>query len=167
MSVNTRRPPATVLLAVLSAAAIAGCEASKSSNPLSPSVAGPIPGVSISAPKPLEPANGTQFVEGTAVTLLIENAATSGERPVWLQLEVATDAAFSSRVHTVERLDPGPNGRTSYKLPIELGSGRAYYWRARALDGANTGPFSTGAMFQMAWRCASRRRCPSRPSGVK
>ena len=35
--------------------ALAGCEAQKSSNPLSPSVAGPIAGVSITAPQLIEP----------------------------------------------------------------------------------------------------------------
>src|SRR5512143_1893767 len=39
----------------------AGCEAKKSSNPLSPTVAGPIPGVVISAPVLIEPAQGFKF----------------------------------------------------------------------------------------------------------
>ena len=150
MLVDSRGRTRSPWLCVLGATTLfAACESEKSSNPLSPTVAGPIPGVSITAPKPLEPANGAQFVEGSSVTLLIENPSTNGQRPVWLQLDVALEAAFSSKVHAVERIEPGPNGRTSYRLPIELQSGRAYYWRARALDGANTGPYSAGVMFQM------------------
>ena len=38
---------------------LVGCEAQKSENPLSPSVAGPIPGVEITAPGLLEPSMGT------------------------------------------------------------------------------------------------------------
>ena len=36
---------------------------------------------------------------------------------------------------------PG-DGRTSLRLPDALATGRSYYWRARAGDGANTGPYS-------------------------
>jgi len=42
--------------------AVSACEASKSSTPLSPSVAGPIPGVTISAPKMLEPVSGQLII---------------------------------------------------------------------------------------------------------
>ena len=40
---------------------LAGCEAAKSSNPTSPTVAGPIPGVNITAPALIEPAQGFKF----------------------------------------------------------------------------------------------------------
>ena len=63
--------------------ALSACAASKSSTPLSPSVAGPIPGVTISAPKMLEPVSGIKIaVDKQPVTLLIENASTSGVRPL-------------------------------------------------------------------------------------
>ena len=39
----------------LLALAVGGCQQSKSANPLSPDIAGPIPGVTITAPKNLEP----------------------------------------------------------------------------------------------------------------
>ena len=47
-----------LLTALATAIAAGGCEQKKSSNPLSPSVAGPIPGVAITAPKLLEPEAG-------------------------------------------------------------------------------------------------------------
>jgi uncharacterized phage protein (TIGR02218 family) len=40
-----------------------GCEQAKSANPLSPSIAGPIPGVNISAPSLLEPAQNASIVQ--------------------------------------------------------------------------------------------------------
>ena len=62
-------------------ASLVGCEASKSSTPLSPSVAGPIPGIEISAPKPLEPVVGAKVaVDQQPVTLLIENPSSTGPR---------------------------------------------------------------------------------------
>jgi len=139
-----------MVLASLAASAclVAGCESSKSRNPLSPTVAGPIAGVTITAPKPLEPANGTTLTAGGSLTLLIENAATTGERPIWLQVEIATDTGFQSKVHVADRVSPGSGGRTTYQVPTALPAGGArYYWRARALDGANSGEFSATASF--------------------
>jgi hypothetical protein len=132
------------------AVVLAGCEAEKSQNPLSPSVAGPLPGVTITAPKPLEPANGTEIVSSSQpVRLLLENASSNSVRPFWFELQIARDAGFASLVHAVERIEPGPGGRTTYQVPLTLPSDQVYYWRSRALDGANTGPFSAAASFRV------------------
>ncbi len=129
---------------------LAGCEASKSSNPLSPTVAGPIPGVDISAPKMLEPLPGTKIPSANQpVTLLIENAGSNGARPLTYSFEIATDSAFASKVFSRDGITPGDAGRTSLRLSDALSSGRTYFWRARAQDGANTGPYSTGAAFDV------------------
>jgi hypothetical protein len=128
--------------------AAAGCT-KKSSNPLSPTVAGPIGGVSITAPKPLEPQNQATMPANTPVTLLFESATTTGERPIRQELQVALDAEFTQRVHSNDNLAPGPNGRTSYTLPV-LAEGKGYFWRVRAVDGANTGPYSPPSLFSIA-----------------
>ena len=143
---QTRRLRPVIGLAAL--LAFAACETSKSSNPLSPSVAGPIPGVQITAPKPLEPGAGWN-VEASKqpLTLLIENASTSGVRPLSYFVEVALDAGFSNPVYTKASISPGEGGRTSLQLPEPLASERTYSWRARAQDGANTGPFSSAVHF--------------------
>jgi hypothetical protein len=133
-------------LAILAAAA---CEAKKSSTPLSPTVAGPIPGVEISAPKPLEPSNTKIPVDQQPVILLVENAGSSGVRPLSYFFEVAADAGFSNRVFTAENVAPGDGGRTSVRLPDRLAADRSYFWRVRAQDGANTGPFSAAANFDV------------------
>ena len=54
----------TRLLLLPLLASLAGCEITKTENPLSPSVAGPIPGVGISAPKLLETAGGAPLPRG-------------------------------------------------------------------------------------------------------
>jgi hypothetical protein len=124
----------------LAAVATGACETSKSSNPLSPSVAGPIPGVEIGAPKILEPVAGTRIaVDKQPITLLIENAATNGVRPLVYSFEVATDSSFANKVFVRDGVAPGDAGRTSLRLPDALATGRTYFWRARAEDGANTG----------------------------
>jgi hypothetical protein len=119
------------------------CEAKKSSNPLSPTVAGPIPGVEITSPRLLEPAQGFRFKEqDQPIRLLIENSSSTGVRPITYLFEVATDSAFQSKVFSRGGVPPGEGGRTSLELaPLELG--RSYYWRARAEDGANDSAYAT------------------------
>jgi hypothetical protein len=129
--------------------ALAACGTEKSSNPLSPSVAGPIAGVTITAPKPLEPSNGAEIKTGTTVTLRLENASSNSQRPFWHQLEVATDSAFASKVVSADKINPGSDGRVSYTIAAGLTTGQVYYWRARAVDGANTGPYSATASFRV------------------
>src|SRR3954471_20995641 len=88
----------TVLVALLSAV-LAACEAKKSSNPLSPSVAGPIPAVEITPPVLLEPAQGFKFKESQQpIRLLIQNATSSGVRPLTYTFEVASDSNFATKV---------------------------------------------------------------------
>ena len=126
------------------------CEASKSSNPLSPSVAGPIPGVEISAPKMLEPQPGSKIsIEKQPVTLLIENAGSNGPRPLTYTFDIATDTGFSNKVFTREGIPQGDGGRTSLRMTDTLATGHTYYWRVRAEDGANTGPYATPTSFDI------------------
>jgi hypothetical protein len=138
-----------IALLVCVPAFVAGCEASKSSNPLSPSVAGPIPGVSISAPRLLEPSNGSEIDKNRQpISLVVENATSTGVRPLNYLFEVATDANFNAKVFSRSGVPPG-NGRTSLKLPSPLDPEKTYYWRARAQDGANTGPFASSTTFHV------------------
>jgi hypothetical protein len=138
MERNTTWP--AMLSAVLVVTAVA-CEAKKSSNPLSPSVAGPIPGVEITSPRALLPAAGAKLKESQQpVQLMIENASSTGVRPLYYTFEVATDSTFQTKLFARGQVPPGDNGRTSIQIDrLELG--RNYYWRARAEDGANSGPF--------------------------
>ena len=131
---------ALVLLPLLAAA----CETSKSANPLSPSVAGPIPGVEITAPKPLTPqANAAVTSDQQPLTLTVENASSTGQRPLNYRVEVAADAGFSTMVFSKDGIAPGGNGRTSVQVADKLAADRTYFWRVRAQDGANTGPWTT------------------------
>lgn len=124
---------------------LAGCEAKKSSNPLSPSVAGPIPGVDITAPSVLQPSQGFKFRDTQQpVTLTVQNAATSGVRPLSYAFDVAADSSFNTKLFSRAGVSPGSDGKTSVQLDI-LQIGRTYYWRVRAEDGANTGPYTTSS----------------------
>ncbi len=137
------------LLAPVALIAAAGCVTTeKSENPLSPTVAGPIAGVNITQPSPLEPAQGIRIATNLQpVTLSVQNAATTGVRPVSYRFEVATDVDFANVIFAREDVAPGADGRTSLRLPDALPSGRSYYWRGRAQDGANTGPYTYSVIF--------------------
>lgn len=146
--------------------AVGGCASEKSSNPLSPSVAGPIPGVSITPPKPLEPRDGVNIaVDQQPITLLLENAETTGVRPLTYTFEVATDTGFTNKVFVREGIAPGDAGRTALRLPDPLGAERTYYWRAHALDGANTGPDSGAAHFNIFTPIVIEKPTPREPVG--
>jgi hypothetical protein len=133
-----RNASAIAILAAI--VALGGCEARKSSNPLSPTVAGPIPGVAISTPKVLDPQTGARIpVDKQPITLLVENASTNGVRPLYYTFEVASDPEFTKKVFSREKVAPGEGGRTSVRLPDALATGKTYFWRAQALDGANNG----------------------------
>lgn len=133
---------------VFSVALLSACSVNKSENPLSPTLAGPIAGVTISAPKPVLPAPGARIArDAHPVALVIENASTTGQRPMTYTYEVSTDAGFSTSLLQRTGVTPGDGGRTSVELPGPLEPGRTYYWRVHALDGANTGPHSDVAHF--------------------
>lgn len=145
----TRRYAAT--LVTFSALLMAGaCEHTKSSNPLSPTIAGPLPGVEITQVVLLEPGQGWKFKDKQQpITLLVENASTNGVRPLVYAFQVAVDAGFQNIVYSRRDVPQGENGRTAHRLQDKLQLGRTYYWRAWAYDGANTGAQASSISFEV------------------
>jgi hypothetical protein len=137
-------------LSLLSLAALSSCVGTeKSSNPLTPTVAGPIPGVEITAPNPVAPASGAKVaVDQQPVTLTVANASSNGPRPLTYAFEVATDTGFTNTIVSRDSITPG-GGQTSLRLSDPLQTNRTYYWRSRAQDGANTGPYSSTISFNI------------------
>jgi len=124
--------------------ALGGCQTSKSSTPTAPTVAGPIAGVSISAPALLEPSQGFKFKESEQpIRLVVQNATSNGARPLTYTFEVAIDSGFSVKVFSRASVAPG-DGKTTVTID-KLEIGRSYYWRAWADDGANTGAIASAA----------------------
>ena len=141
---------------------LVGCEAKKSETPLSPSVAGPIPGVEISAPRLIEPSMGAKLKDAQQpIRLMIENSNTSGVRPLAYTFEVASDTSFSSKVFGRGSVPPGGDGKTSVQID-RLEIGRTYFWRVRAEDGANSGPFLT-AQFEVLPKAFISAPTPTSP----
>lgn len=128
-------------IAALTIAAAAGC----SSSPSSPSTSGLTSSVTV--PMPAQPAaNAAMRFGDQPVTLAVQNAAVTSANGTVYTFEVATDAAFSSKVQTKDNVAEGASGRTTVALD-PLAGGRDYYWRARATSGGTTGPFSAPSKF--------------------
>ena len=134
--------------AVAAAVALSACEAEKSRNPLSPNVAGPIAGVSISPPTPVNPINGAEVLSTAPVRLVFNNGSTNGERPLFYIVELASDAAFTNKVFAQSKVTPGST-QTSIVVDAALTADRTYYWRAKADDGANESVYSSVAKFDI------------------
>ena len=142
--------PLKMLTLGLFLASSVACEAEKSRNPLSPSIAGPIAGIELSAPTILSPTNGTliQFAQ-QPIELEFNQAVSNGERPFWYEVDVATDREFSTVTHRVPNIEPNHQATEGYTLNVELNANEVYFWRVRALDGANTGNYSDSATFEI------------------
>ena len=141
----------TALVGVVTFTVLAGgcVGASKSANPLAPTVAGPLPGVNIAAPSPTTPVGTRVAVDAQPVTLTVTNGGTNSQRTVTYLFEVATDAGFANKVFSRDGVTPGTTGQTSLKLPDPLATGHTYYWRAKAGDGANSSDYSNVASFDV------------------
>ena len=148
-----------------SAAAVflSACQVEKSASPLSPAIAGPIAGVVISTPNLLEPGQDwTMASRDQPLKLLFQNADTSGARPLKYSFEVASDAAFKNVVFARAGVEPG-DGVTRFQLPDKLAAG-TYWWRTRAEDGANTGPYSPVKSFKVLADVVLSPPLPSAPA---
>jgi hypothetical protein len=139
------------ILGVLATAAslFSACEQVKSANPLSPAIAGPIAGVTISAPQQMSPADGAQLaVNAQPVVFTIQNAESSGVRPLSYAFEIASDPGFGTVLFSQTGVAPG-DGQTSFRMPQNLAPEHTYFWRVKAQDGANESDFSAPARFQV------------------
>lgn len=102
-----------------------------------------VTGVTITAPAPVSPTVNQQFKYAEQpITLTIKNAVSTGTTARTYTFEVATDAAFASKVFSKDGVAEG-SGQTSLKIDTLPGpAAKSYFWRARASSGTLTGPYS-------------------------
>jgi hypothetical protein len=128
---------------------------SKAASPTRPSEAasGPttsvtdaITGVTLTSPALVTPTVNQQFknVE-QPVTLTIKNAVTSGTTALTYTFEVASDAAFGTKVFSKDGVAAG-SGTTALKID-KLPANKSYFWRARAQSGSLAGPYTEARGF--------------------
>jgi hypothetical protein len=153
-----------LILGIVAAMAVSGCQVEKSANPLSPAIAGPVAGVVISTPNLLEPGQDWQLrSRDQPLKLLFQNADTNGARPLKYSFDIATDAEFKNIVFARAGVEPNAAGVTQFQLPDKLGAG-TYWWRTRADDGANTGPYSATKSFNVLAEVILGPPIPSTPA---
>jgi hypothetical protein len=93
------------------------------------------------------PADGAQLTFASQpVTLVIGNAVSTKSTPLTYTFEVATDAAFATKVYSKAGVAQGSGAQTS--LPIDkLKGATAYFWRVRCNDGSSDGPNAKAKTF--------------------
>lgn len=96
---------------------------------------------SLAAPTLLQPADGASFNEATD---LLWWDYTAGCTPTGYQVDVATDAAFTSLLDLGSSIDV-PLTRMLFGEPLI--DCQTYYWRVAAKSGATVGPFSLTRSF--------------------
>lgn len=154
----------TKFVAGAAAVLLTACQVQKSANPLSPTVAGPIEGVVISTPNLLEPGQDWEMrTRDQPLKLLFQNADTSGERPLTYAFDIASDAEFKNIVFARTGIEPSSGPVTTFQLPDKLAAG-TYWWRTRAEDGANTGPYSEIKSFNVLAEVVLAPPIPASPA---
>lgn len=83
------------------------------------------------------------------IQLIYEPATSNSKRPFWYELQVATDGEFSHLVFANYQVPATTAPTQTYQLPNILPTEQTYHWRIRAVDGANTGPFSVPMVFDV------------------
>ena len=129
---------------------IAGCSktpASPSSSSTAPAAAdGSALTASVTVPRPLSPANNASIRNvDQPVTLVVTNAVSTQSGGTYT-FEVASDAAFATKVQTKDAVPEGGGGQTSIRLDA-LTPARDYWWHARITAGGTTGVFGAAYKF--------------------
>jgi hypothetical protein len=95
--------------------------------------------------------------------MLFQNADSNGVRPLKYSFDIASDSGFKNIVFARTGIEPNASGVTQFQLPDKLAAG-TYWWRTRAEDGANTGPYSAVKSFVVAAQVVMSPPIPSSPS---
>ncbi len=118
---------------------------------------------SVTAPRPLTPANGAAIANiAQPVTLTVQNAVVTKTGGTTYTFEVATDAAFAAKVQTKDGVAEGSNGQTAVKLDT-LAPATDYFWHARATGGGTTGVFGAAYKFTIGPAIAINAPAPIAP----
>jgi hypothetical protein len=140
----------TVAALIGAASVLTGCDSARSSNPLSPNIAAPLAGVTITTPVVVGPLNAVLLpTTDQPITLTFGNAHSNSVRPFTYEVQLAIDVEFSQILLEITDIAPTETDQVLVVLAQTLASDQVYYWHVRALDGANTGAYSVAAAFEM------------------
>jgi len=97
------------------------------------------------APTPVSPIN-SNLVDELRPTLTVNNAFDFQSDPLSYRFEIYSDAALTQLVAQVPAVAQGA-GETSWQVDVNLIDHATYWWRCRADDGDDVGPWSDVATF--------------------
>lgn len=115
--------------------------------PTSPSDNNGFNGANITAPTVDSPGDD-QEVASMQPTLRVNNASSNGSGPRTYDFQVSDKEDFSTFVANTGGIAEGSEGKTSFSPATELAPTTRYYWRARAVQGTSTGPWSSTSRFR-------------------
>ena len=122
--------------------------------------------MTISSPTAVTPVNGLLIRVGDQpIQLTFSRAISNSERPYWYEVQVSRTDTFSDLAHDADKVDSSGEPADAYELAGMLDAEQMYYWRVRALDGANTGPYSAIASFEVFTPLVVGKPTPAAPAG--
>lgn len=139
---------------VAAAAVVAACSEKKA-----PTAPTPPPVATVTAPRLDAPADNVQL-DTLRPTLTVTNATSdqaTGARTYEFQISDSTTFSAATTASSIAGFDAqvgktgvteGADGKTSYTLESDLQPTTVFYWRARAIQGAATGPWSDTFKFK-------------------
>jgi hypothetical protein len=142
-----------IFSAAAAAFALSACGGSKTTSPTSPTPAA----VSLSAPVLDTPADSEQL-DTLRPTLVVRNSTADQPGARTYEFQISDSTSFSATVTsnvvglaaTVGKtgVAEGAGGKTSFTVEQDLQPTTLFYWRARAVQGSNTGPWSATGKFK-------------------
>ncbi len=146
------------LIAATAIAAAAACGNSGSRDipaaPTAPDAGGASNSANITAPGIDSPADDAQL-DTLRPTLRVTNATSSGSGSRTYEFQISDNSGFSlvagqtaAVAFTQSGIPEGADGKTSVTPGTDLLPASRYYWRARAIQGISTGPWSNTGRFR-------------------
>jgi hypothetical protein len=124
------------------------CGSDTPDSPINPTPTPPPPSsITLTAPTHVTPADDQQLNTLQPV-LVVSNVTASQSGARTYEFEVATNADFTNVVVRGQNVAEDASGRTSWTVTPSVESTTRFWWRARAVQGSATGPWSNATRFR-------------------
>lgn len=141
------RSALVILIAIISVGCGDGAKGPTTPSSSTPPTSSSVEPGALSAPAHVAPADDAQ-TETAQPTLVVSNLTSSQAGSRTYEFEVSSTDTFGATVARGQNIAEGADGRTSWTVSPALQSNTRYWWRARAIQGSTTGPWSTATRFR-------------------
>lgn len=119
--------------------------------------------VSLTIPQLVTPTDGQKVSFGDQpLKLTVKNAVSTGTGALSYTFQVASDAAFAAIVYTKDGVAPGSGDQTTLAID-KLAGNKSYFWRVRAVNGNQPGPFAKARPFSVGPEVVLQTPIPASP----